>query len=189
MQVVENKYGKHCHLCAYFTKDPIVRSYFRFYKIFDISVAALRSIITPLYRYRIHKLMRVFLTEMVGSTTEKWMINLYCVKREEEQFSISFLWSVNYDWWSVVCGRERSSQPLPAATGRVVSELSCWRGSALLFLIGCECDGNKPLGFLCCRVFAVQFHESLPWWVWKQFKLLFSGYQEKGTCFTLILVK
>lgn len=126
-----------------------------FYKIFDISVAALRSIITPLYRYRIHKLMQVFLTEMVGSTIEMWMINLYYVKREEEWFSISFLWSINYDWWSVVSGRERSSQPLPAATGRVVPELSRWRGSVLLFLIGCECDGTNlsafcAAGFLQC---------------------------------------
>lgn len=32
MQVAKYKYGKHCHLCACLTKDPIVRSYFRFLK-------------------------------------------------------------------------------------------------------------------------------------------------------------
>lgn len=32
MQVAKCKCGKHCHLCACLTKDPIVRSYFRFLK-------------------------------------------------------------------------------------------------------------------------------------------------------------
>lgn len=55
MQVVKYKHGKHCHLCACFTKDPIVRSYFRFLKYLTSLLQSFDQLYTFFYCYKLLK--------------------------------------------------------------------------------------------------------------------------------------
>lgn len=81
MQVAENNYGKHCHLCPYCTKDPIVKSYFRFFIKFLTSLSqSFGQLYTVFSCYRIHKLTYARLSEEHMNAVEMRMINLYNVK-------------------------------------------------------------------------------------------------------------
>lgn len=104
------KYGKHCHLCACLTKDPIVRSYFRFLKYLTSQLQSF-----SLLSFIAVNFLRSYV--IVCSCSEQlqeceWEI---CrVWRGKKWFSINFLWSVIYgglSWRGLWCSKTQSSAP------------------------------------------------------------------------------
>lgn len=117
MQVAKYKYGKHCHLCACLTKDPIVRSYFRFLKYLTsllLSFSILSFIAVNFLRAYV----------IVCSCSEQlqeceWEVCRVC--REKYGFpSIFFGKSLVMDGLGVVSGTPRPSQVLPPVPGCVL---------------------------------------------------------------------
>lgn len=147
MQVAKYKYGKHCHLCACFTKDPIVRSYFRFLKYLTSLLQSFDQLYTFFYCY---KLPKFICNSFAGWDGHKHYGNVNGKSVEctgKKGFpSIFFDRSLMMDdlgGLSLVL-RDTATAPRCSRPG-CTREPSCCSRSPLLFGIACACGRRSHL--------------------------------------------
>lgn len=138
------KYGKHCHLCACFTKDPIVRSYFHFLKY----LTSLLQSFSILSSIAINFLCLYVIVCSCSEQLQKceWEICRACRgKKVFHQFSlIGHLWWMIWEWSLVLQDPAKCSLPSQA--------VSCCSRFPFLFPSVVNEVEAATFSFLCCRI-------------------------------------
>lgn len=164
MQMAKYKYGKHCHLCACFTKDPIVRSYFRFLKYLTSLLQSFDQLYTFFYCYKLPKFICNSFAHRDGHEHYR-NVNVKPVEYTGKKGfpSIFFDWSLRMDDLGVLSLVRRDT-----ANCSPLQQARAYQRALLLQPLSTavpKClwmwQKKPPFGFLCCGIFAVQFNESL----------------------------